>query len=244
MDQPNSSSNFISDDNAEREKFLVDADVSVECGAPLPENYGDDRLIILPRDPNWFFAYWEITPERANQIRREHGSDIWENATLVMRVYDLSSTSDRTETASYFDVELNKQSRQWYVKVEKSGRFYIVDLGLRWPDGRFISILRSNCIQLPMGRVSDITDAEWMSVTGMIMTQEEWDRLLTVSVVGPGSSGHGSAEFAKSMAQRWEFLKSVFSASWFSSPPGGWPSSPSSSSWMTPIASGKEEKKS
>lgn len=242
MDQSSSSGHLSADNNAEREKFIVEDDVFVDNGAPLPDNYGEDRLVVLPRDPLWFFAYWEITSERANQIRRDHGDDIWERAALVLRVYSLAQEGG-AESAPFFDEAVNAQARQWYVKVERPGRHRIVDLGLRLPDGRFISILRSNRIQLPSGRISETTDAEWMSVTGASMTQEEWERFLAVPIGGPGSVGHGSAEFSKSMAQRWEFLKSVFSVNSLFSP-GVWPSSPGSSSWMTPIQSVPEEKKS
>jgi len=64
-------------------------ELSLDATSPLPDSYGDDRLVMIARDPNTFFAYWEITPERTEHIRSIHGPDSWENAALVLRVYDL-----------------------------------------------------------------------------------------------------------------------------------------------------------
>ena len=35
-------------------------------GESLPQYYGTDRLVILPRDPYSLFAYWEITLQRGS----------------------------------------------------------------------------------------------------------------------------------------------------------------------------------
>jgi hypothetical protein len=31
----------------------------------LPKNYGETKIVILPRDPIWFYAYWEVTRIRS-----------------------------------------------------------------------------------------------------------------------------------------------------------------------------------
>lgn len=228
MDHPSSPSNLS---DPQKGKFAIDAEFSCDGAGALPENYGDNRLVILPRDPFWFFAYWEYTTERADAARREFGADVWEKAALVLRVYDVTgSSADGVETAPFFDIDIQKQARSWYVKVEKSGRDYIADLGLRLPDGRFYSLLRSNRIRLPVGRISEKTDSQWMAV-GV----SEWNKFLESSVNLEGSSGRGSAEISRAMAQRWEFLRSVFS--------GSSSSLSSSHAWVSPIPIPSEEKK-
>src|SRR5262249_44761981 len=84
----------FSEQEIEKGKFDVGAaEHSVDAGAPLPEGYGDNRLVIMTRDPFWFFAYWEVTPERAEQLRVAHGRNCWDEATLTLRVYDLGESS-------------------------------------------------------------------------------------------------------------------------------------------------------
>lgn len=195
----------------EKGKFVLGAaEFSVDAGSPLPEGYGDNRLVIMSRDPFWFFAYWEITHERAEQIRVSHGRDSWDRATLVLRVYDLgNSPQTPIDSASHFDVEVHKFARQWYVQVPISGHTYVADLGLRWPDGKFVSLFRSNVIRQPFGRVSDQVDSQWMSVGVM---SQEWESMARIAI-GAGSSKGASAEGSHAMSLRWEFLRSVFSGS-------------------------------
>ncbi len=217
MDQ-NSSSHLNLDSERSINGRSPEPEISLDGSGPLPDWYGDNRLVILPRDPLCFFAYWEITHERAEKVRQQFGLDVWDRAALVLRVYDVSESDSSTV---FFDSEINKQARQWYVRVTQPGRTYVVDLGLRLPDGTFISLIHSNKITLPFGRVSEKTDSQWMAVgAGPNPHEKEWERVMDVSGGVADNLGKGSTEIAKSMAQRWEFLKSVFSgsSSVFSSP--------------------------
>jgi len=106
----NSQSHHHSEQEMERKKFdICAAEFSVDAGSPLPEGYGDNYLVIMSRDPFWLFAYWEITHERAEQIRTAHGRDSWDKAALILRMYDLGeSTNTPIDAATFFDVEVNK----------------------------------------------------------------------------------------------------------------------------------------
>jgi hypothetical protein len=207
----NSHSLHHSEQEVEKNKFdIAAAEFSVDAGSPLPEGYGDNRLVAMTRDPFWFFAYWEITHERAEQIRVAHGRDSWDVAALVLRVYDLGeSTQTPIDAASHFDVDVQKSARQWYVQVPVSGHIYVADLGLRWPDGKFVSLMRSNFVRQPGGRVSERIDSAWMSVG---VESHEWERMAQMAL-GVGSSKGASGEMVKGMELRWEFLRSVFSGS-------------------------------
>jgi hypothetical protein len=160
----------------------------------------------MPRDPNWMFIYWEITDNSKADIAREHGQDVFEKGRHVVRVYDATSSDGREQ--KYFDVPVMIDAKNWYINVQEGGRAYYCEVGLVLPDGRFIAIVKTNIVNLPAGRVSDVTDEKWMSVSS------DFDKLLQIS--GVEYIGKGSGEVAKSLAQRWEMLRSVFSraASW------------------------------
>src|ERR1700683_894709 len=100
---------------ADGSKFTTDAaEFSVDAGAPLPEGYGDNHIVIMARDPLCFFAYWEITHERAEQIRVAHGRDSWDRSALTLRVYDLGQSSQTPiENTAFSDTDVDKFSRQW-----------------------------------------------------------------------------------------------------------------------------------
>ncbi|MDT8286891.1 MAG: DUF4912 domain-containing protein [Elusimicrobiales bacterium] len=176
----------------------------------LPEGYGDTEAVLLPRDPNWMYLYWEITEHTRNQARKAHGDNIFDTSLQVVRVYDMSATEGTNGGAHhpYFDIPVRLEARSWYVNVQESGRPYSCELGLVLPDGRFVGLVKTNAVKLPAGRVSDVTDEKWMAVSG------DFEKLLQLS--GVEYIGKGSGEVAKSLAQRWEMLRSVFSraASW------------------------------
>ena len=170
----------------------------------LPEGYGTTEAALLPRDPNWMFIYWEITDNSKNNVRKEHGADVFEKGRQVIRVYDVTGG----EAAKYFDIPVMLEAKSWYVNVQESGRSYCCEVGLVMPDGRFIGLVKTNTVNLPGGRVSDVTDERWMAVTS------DFDKLMQLS--GVEYIGKGSGEVAKSLAQRWEMLRAVFSraSSW------------------------------
>ena len=172
----------------------------------LPESYGATEAALLPRDPNWMFIYWEITDNSKAQLAREHGKDVFEKARHIIRVYDVSPKAGSEQ--KYFDIPVMIDARSWYINVQDSNRAYCCEVGLILPDGKFVSIVKTNTINLPSSRVSDVTDEKWMSVSA------DFDKLLQIS--GVEYTGKSSGEVAKSLAQRWEMLRSVFSraASW------------------------------
>jgi hypothetical protein len=170
----------------------------------LPEGYGTTEAVLLPRDPNWMFIYWEITSQTKAEVCAKHGADIFERARQVIRVYDITAagTAD-TDGRRYFDNPVLTEARSWYINVPESGRTYCCEVGLTTPEGAFLSLVRTNPIKLPSGRISDPADEQWLSVT------PDFDKILQLS--GVEYIGKGSGEVARSLAQRWEALRSVFS---------------------------------
>lgn len=171
----------------------------------LPAGYGTTEAILLPRDPNWMFIYWEITGDSRKEACRVHGADIFRQGRQVIRVHQAAANAG---DGKYFDIPVMHDAKNWYVNVQESGGAYYCEVGLALPDGVFISLVKTNTVNLPAGRVSDVTDENWMAVTA------DFDKLLQLS--GVEYIGKGSGEVAKSLAQRWEMLRAVFSraSSW------------------------------
>jgi hypothetical protein len=172
----------------------------------LPAGYGVTEAALMPRDPNWMFIYWEITENSRKNTCREHGEDVFQKGRQVIRVYDMTSVDG--EGQRYFDIAVRLDAGSWYVNVQEAGRAYCCELGLVMPDGKFIGLVKTNTVNLPAGRVSDVTDEKWMAVSA------DFDKLMQLS--GVEYIGKGSGEVAKSLAQRWEMLRAVFSraSSW------------------------------
>jgi hypothetical protein len=170
--------------------------------AGLPKTYGETKIVILPRDPIWFYAYWEIAPEKFNELRNRLGDQKFNASRWTLRVYDVTGTKfDGTNAHRYFDISVNPSTDNWYVNVGEVNRSWCVDLGLLTPEGEFITVVRSNVLAMPRQGVSPITDEQWA------ILQQEFERLLKLS--GVDQIGRSSFDIAKLMRERWEEIVSI-----------------------------------
>lgn len=166
----------------------------------LPDGYGNTEAALLPRDPYWMFIYWEITENSKKNIINQIGQEAFEKSRKVIRVYEVDESD---KPSRHFDIPFVMEAKNWYINVNECGKSYICEIGLITPDGRFIGIVKTNKVTLPKTGVSEVIDEKWMSVN------EEFEKLLQIS--GVEYIGKGSLDIAKSLAQRWEMLRSIFS---------------------------------
>jgi len=132
----------------------------------LPHSYGIDRLVLLARDPYWLYAYWEVTATKMAEFSSIHGA--WEASWPVLRVYDVTGITFNGQNANqYIDIGINDQANNWHINTGEPDRTFCVDLGRQFPDGRFITLLRSNMVTTPRASLSDREDEEWMWIEGI-----------------------------------------------------------------------------
>lgn len=130
----------------------------LDGGEKLPSFYGEDRLVLLPRDPHWFFAYWEVSPSRKREAERKGGKP-WEMLPLALRVHRYHRESLHRE--GYFEIEINPEADNWYIKAGVPDKKYQVELGYYSPAGGFTVLLTSNMVTAPRDRMSDVFDENW-----------------------------------------------------------------------------------
>ncbi len=128
----------------------------------IPYQYDQDKIVLQVRDPHWVHAYWELRSQTIEGLKARLGDDFL-RAKKVLRVYDVTNIIFNGSNAnSFFDLQVNDFANSWYINTNGPGRAFCVDLGLILPDGRFITIVRSNVVQTPIDSPSWITDEEWM----------------------------------------------------------------------------------
>lgn len=128
----------------------------------LPAGYGQDKIVLQTRDTSWLHAYWELTHQTLERLSSEL-KEIFYQAKQTLRVYDVTNIIfDGNNANRYFDIAINDYANNWYIDTAGPGRSWCVDLGLKLPDGSFITIVRSNIVQTPLEGPSGITDEEWM----------------------------------------------------------------------------------
>ncbi|MDD5692413.1 MAG: DUF4912 domain-containing protein [Candidatus Omnitrophica bacterium] len=128
----------------------------------LPYQYDQDKIVLQVRDPRWVHTYWELRNLTLESLKSRLGDD-FHRARKVLRVYDVTNIIFNGSNAnSFFDIQINDFANSWYIDTGKPGCSFCVDLGFMLPDGRFITIVRSNVVQTPLEGPSWITDEEWM----------------------------------------------------------------------------------
>ncbi|NLV17568.1 MAG: DUF4912 domain-containing protein [Syntrophomonadaceae bacterium] len=123
----------------------------------LPDCYEETRLVLLVRDPEWLFAYWDIDGNHWHQLTAGLGENISPD-NLTLRVYEIANNMD------YFDIKVGGLSRDWHIRVGKSNTPFYCQLGIKTCD-RFIPIAISNTVVTPRNQISASSDEEWMLVS-------------------------------------------------------------------------------
>lgn len=137
----------------------------------LPRGYGKDRLVLMARDPHWLFAYWEVTATKQDEFINTHSPEAWQVTHSVLRVYDVTGIEFNGQNSlGYTDIHLSGEAGDWYIQVGQPDHSFCVDLGRMFPDGRFITLLRSNTVTTPRASLSDCLDEEWMWIEGLYRT--------------------------------------------------------------------------
>ena len=177
----------------------------VEPGYVFPESYGVDRVVLLTRDPDWLYAYWDISGDTwASLIQRgvTHPGKGW---TRVLRLYDVTAAGNGQEPRLLGDLELDEAAREHYFKAPAADRYYLVEFGYRAANGEFLLIARSNLVQVPRKQPSDVVDERWGTL---------YEDAFRLSLAGsdPRRAALGSADLTRTLEG---FLAEGLSSSMF-----------------------------
>ncbi len=147
---------------AEEKKEAVS--VYVQSVPELPEGYGDNRIVLMVRDPFWLFTYWEIRKDAFDKVRNALGI-LAHSAKIVLRVYDVTDIIfNGTNAHKHFDSEVPGSARSWYVNVGEPNRSFCVDIGFLAPNGTFRILARSNTVKMPRISISEVVDEKWAGI--------------------------------------------------------------------------------
>ena len=135
---------------------LADVDAGL---ADLPSGYGESRIVLLPRDPQWAYTYWDIPNEHKQELRRQGGQQ------LALRIYDVSDINIEYQSPhSIQEYPADELAREWYIPVPVSDRDYVIDIGYRAADGRWLVLARSARVHIPPVYPSDWIEDVFVTV--------------------------------------------------------------------------------
>ncbi|MGK7887874.1 MAG: DUF4912 domain-containing protein [Leptolyngbyaceae cyanobacterium] len=125
----------------------------------LPDGYGESRIMLLPRDPQWAYVYWDIPNEHREELRRQGGR------RLALRFYDVTDVDlSYQRPHSLQQYECDEMAREWYVPIPVSDRDYAIEIGYIANDGRWLVLARSAVVRIPPVYPSDWIDDQFVAV--------------------------------------------------------------------------------
>ncbi|HEY9909650.1 MAG TPA: DUF4912 domain-containing protein [Thermosynechococcaceae cyanobacterium] len=139
---------------------LADSLAAVDEGlADLPAGYGESRIVLMPRDPQWAYTYWDIPVAHKEELRQQGGQQ------LSLRIYDVTDVDlSHQRPHSLQEYPCDELAREWYLPIPVSDREYMIDIGYRTADGRWLVLARSAPVRVPPVYPSDWIDDQFISV--------------------------------------------------------------------------------
>jgi hypothetical protein len=124
----------------------------------FPETYGVDRVRLLVKDPEWLFAYWDLSARAVDSLRRELGERGVALARLTLRITDPGYGGTSVILLPY-------GARNWYVRADDTARSYRATLGWTLPSGQFRPLADSNVVTTPRVGPSPFPATRWLPYT-------------------------------------------------------------------------------
>lgn len=137
--------------------------------------YTKDRLVVMVRDPYWLHAYWELTRQSIDRARVALGQH-WHSARPVLRLSEVSREGTTSGVRKVVrDIDIHGGVNNWYVDVYDPPKSFQLDIGYVSPDGKFLSVCRSNSVTTPQTGSVEGPDGNWAGVA------DDFDRIYAMS---------------------------------------------------------------
>jgi hypothetical protein len=127
------------------------------------------RIVLMPRDPEWLFAYWELEPGRQAELLEALSTER-KRARTILRVHDVTAQAEAgagepalEESADYEVIEVAPSADHWYIKVGRPDRRYCVEYVVVAPDGRAVSLAASGVVAAPPDCISEDRSETWVA---------------------------------------------------------------------------------
>ena len=153
-------------EQVEAAKFEVgqDDDMAVlatvdEGLSDLPDGYGESRIVLMPRNPQWAYTYWDVSNEHKSELRNQGGQQ------LALRIYDVSDIDLNYQAPhTVQEYPCDELAREWYLPLPVSDRDYLIEIGYRCADGRWLVLASSAPVHVPPTYPSDWVEDQFINV--------------------------------------------------------------------------------
>lgn len=105
----------------------------------LPDGYKKDKIVLLPINPKWVYAYWDFSAKTKKKI---------EKFELKLRLHDVTNVIFDGNNANLTkEASISLDPGNWFFEVDFAGANYVVEIG--YYEKGFQRIMISNVISTP-----------------------------------------------------------------------------------------------
>jgi hypothetical protein len=131
----------------------------------LPSYDTTSRITLIPKDPSWIYAYWEIADSSIEDVKRQLGGNL-DGTKFIVRMYDVTCKDFNGFNANHwFDIEVGRYSNNWYINIWNDNASYCGEIGMLHNSGRFFPMARSNFVHTPRSSSSNRFEEIWMDLS-------------------------------------------------------------------------------
>ncbi len=117
---------------------------------PIPKRYAQTKIVLMVRDPNWAFAYWDMEDHLLEKLKMRP-----DTSQLVLRVHDVELVDfNGCNSNSSFDIPIQLSDASWYIYLPNQNCSYVLELGCI-TSSKYTCLARSNTIKTPRDSISD-----------------------------------------------------------------------------------------
>jgi|ERR1700677_935585 len=102
--------------------------------------HGETQIVAFVRDPQCVFTYWEVTPERLEEVRRELKEE-FTDSHMVLRLFTVGPNGERI-LSDEIRIEPGQVNR--YVELSQNGGSYVLEIAQKTGTGRYVIYAQSN----------------------------------------------------------------------------------------------------
>jgi hypothetical protein len=124
-----------------------------EAPGELPDTYGTGRLFLTARDPDWLYAYWDLSGQQMSACRQQAV-----DGRLVLRVFE------KNHAAPLHEFTVHGDTRNWYIQAHKPAATFSAQLGYWLPDAKFYVVSQSREATTPSAVVSSDTTVRFATI--------------------------------------------------------------------------------
>jgi hypothetical protein len=127
---------------ASKKVKAMDAALSMSKEFKSLPRHGETQIVAFVRDPQCVFTYWEVTPERLEEVKRELKEE-FRDSHMVLRLFTIGPKGERI-LSDEIRIEPGQINR--YLELSQTSGAYVLEIAQKTGAGRYVTYAQSNPI--------------------------------------------------------------------------------------------------